>query len=64
MPMNILVVWYNDKSVCSGLEWINIYFIKDKTLNNCVWVWSSVDIQLPNIPNWMKRENGKNDRYE
>ncbi len=76
MTMNILAAWYNDKSVCSGLEWIKIYFIKDNvliyTLNNCmcVCVWyvsPSVNIQLPNIPNWnvwMKTENERSARYE
>jgi len=44
--MNILAAWYNDKSVCSGLEWINIYFIKDNVLiyilNNCMFVYDRV----------------------
>jgi hypothetical protein len=63
ITMNMLAVWYNDKSVCSGLEWISIYFIKDNVY--CMWyVSSSVNTQLPNIPNIEKENNEKSERYE
>lgn len=75
MTMVILAVWYNDKSVCSGLEWISIYFIKAISWHIhetmvCVYVCMirlvvNMNIQLPNSPNWnVLRRNRKWEKWQ
>ena len=78
MPMSILVVWDNGKSVgvwgvCvgSGRESISIYFSKDTehlTVDVRVWYVSpSVNTRLPNSPTWnvwTKGDNESNETFE